>query len=150
MTNLTRWDPFRDMVSLRDAMDRLLKDSFVRPSSERLPSTRAGGLALDMYETEDDVVVETDLPGVDPEDVDISITGTTLSMKAETEGKEEVERDHYIYRERRFGSFTRSVSLPVPVESDEAEAEYNGGVLKLRLPKVEEAKPKAIEVQVKQ
>jgi len=149
MTNLTRWDPFRDLISLREAMDRLFEESFVRPSGRRLALAEGGALAVDMYETDDDVVVKTALPGIDPDDVNVSITGNTLTIKGETKVQEEVEEENYVYRERRFGAYSRSLTLPAAVETDGAEAEYENGVLTLRIPKVEEAKPKAIEVKVK-
>lgn len=149
MTSLTRWDPFRDLVSLREAMDRLFEESFVRPRTGRLALAGDGGLAVDMYETDEDVVVKTALPGVDPDDVDVSITRNTLTIKGETEAEEEVDEEDYVYRERRFGAYSRSLTLPVPVKADEAEAEFDNGVLTLTLPKVEEAKPKAIDIKVK-
>jgi HSP20 family protein len=106
-------------------------------------------LAVDNCETDEDVVVRTALPGIDPEDVDASITGNTLTIKGETKAEKEVEEGNYIYRERRFGAHSRSLTLPVAVEADKAEAEYKNGALTLRLSKVEEAKPKAIPVKVK-
>ena len=149
MTSLTRWEPFRDVVSLREAMDRLFEDSFVRPMASRLSLSPTGTLAVDVYETEEDVVVNAALPGVDPDDVDVSLTGDTLTIKAELKSDDEVEEERYIYRERRLGSYARSLGLRTPVEADEAEAEYENGVLTLRLPKVEKARPKAIEVKTK-
>jgi HSP20 family protein len=95
------------------------------------------------------VVVKTALPGIDPQDVDVSLTGNTLTIKGETKAEKDVEEGNYICRERRFGAYSRSLTLPVAVQVDKAEAEYENGVLKLKLPKVEEAKPKAIEIKVK-
>lgn len=149
MTNLTRWEPFRDLVTLREAMNRLFDESFVRPSVGRLAPVEGGALAVDVYETYEDVVVKTALPGVDPEDVDVSITGNTLTVKGETKAEEEVEEEDYVYRERRFGTYSRSLTLPASIEADQAEAEYENGVLTLRLPKAEEAKPKTIEIKTK-
>lgn len=149
MTNLTRWEPFRDLVSLREAMDQLFEESFVRPGTEALARRGLGALAVDMYETDESVVVKSAIPGVDPEDVDISITGDTLTIKGETKSEEEVEEDNYICRERRYGAFSRSLAIPVPVDADEADAEIEDGVLTLTLPKAEEARPKAIEVKSK-
>jgi HSP20 family protein len=129
-------------------MDRLFEDSFVRPTGSRLALAGGAPLTVDMFETEEDVVVKTALPGVDPNDRDISVLGNTLTIKGETKA-EEVEQGCYICRERRFGATSRSLTLPVAVEADKAEAEYENGVLTLKLPKVEEAKPKAIEIEVK-
>lgn len=149
MTQLTRWEPFRDLISLREAMDRLFEESVVRPQGAALAPRVTGTLAVDMYETEDDVVVKASVPGVDPENLDISITGDTLTIKGETRAEEEVEEENYIYRERRYGAFSRSISIPTPLDADEAEAEFEDGILTLRLPKAEEVKPKAIEVKAK-
>lgn len=149
MTNLTRWEPFRDLMSLREAMDRLFDDSFVRPRRGALAPSVGAGFAVDMYETEDDVVVETALPGVDPDDVDISVSGNTLTIRGETRSEEEVEEESYVYREMRRGAYARSLTLPVGVEAEKAKADYQNGVLILRLPKAEEAKPKRIEIKAK-
>lgn len=150
MADITRWDPFRDMVSLRDAMDRLFEDSFVRPQGERsLVAGRERSLAVDVYETEDDLVVEASLPGIKPEEVDISVVGNTLTIKGEREEhREKEEEGKYHFREQRYGAFQRSISLPVEVNADKAEATFENGALKLSLPKAEEAKPKRIEVKV--
>lgn len=149
MTQLSRWEPFRDLISLREAMDRLFEESVVRPRTGELVPRGMGTLAVDMYETDEAVVVKTTIAGIDPEDVDISITGDTLSIKGETKVEEEVEEENYVCRERRYGAFSRSLTVPVPIEADEAHAEFEDGVLTLTLPKAEEVKPKAIEVKAK-
>ena len=149
MSQLTRWEPFRDLISLREAMDQLLKESYVRPGTEMLASRAAGALAVDMYETDEAVVVKTATPGVDPEDIDISITGDTLTIKGETKVEEEIQEENYLCRERRYGAFSRSLTIPVAVQADEAEAEFEDGVLTLMLPKAEQVKPKAIEIKAK-
>ena len=142
MTQLTRWDPFRDLISLREAMDRLLEESVVRPRTE---GPRA--LPVDMYETEEALVVKAAIPGVDPEDIDISITGDTLTINGEIKMAEEAEEAEYICCERPYGSFSRSLAIPVAVEADEAEAEFEDGILTLTMPKAEEVKPKAIKIE---
>lgn len=149
MTQLTRWGPFRDLVSLREAMDRLFEESVVRPGGAALAPRMTGSLAVDMYETDDDVVVKASVPGVDAEDLEISITGDTLTIKGQSEAKEEVEEENYFYRERWYGAFSRSMAIPTSVEADKAEADFEDGVLTLRLPKAEEMKPKAIKVKTK-
>ena len=151
MTDLIRWDPFREMVSLRDAMDRLFEESFVRPfGGWPLLGGEARTLALDIYETDDDLVVEASLPGISPDEVDISVVGNTLTIKGEHEEEaEKGEKGKYHCRERRYGAFQRTISLPVEVNANKAEAVFKDGILKLTLPKVEEAKPKRIEVKVK-
>lgn len=149
MTQLTRWEPFRDLVSLREAMDRLFEESVVRPGGAALAPRATGTLAVDVYETDEDVVVKASVPGVDPEDLDLSITGDTLTIKGETRAEEEVEEENYVYRERRYGAFSRSMTIPTSVRADEADAEFDDGVLTLRLPKTEEVKPKTIKVKTK-
>jgi len=148
MADLIRWEPFREMTSLRDAMDRLFEDSFVRPSRFFTDGGR-GQLPIDMYQTSNEVVVKATLPGFKPDEVDISVTGDTLNIKAEHKEEQEVKDEDYFYRERRYGSFMRSVSIPVQVKSDKAEAVFENGVLTLTLPKAEEIKPKQIKVKAK-
>ncbi len=149
MTQLTRWEPFRDLVSLREAMDRLFDESVVRPRGAALAPRVRGALAVDMYETDEDVVVKASVPGVDPDDLDISITGDTLTIKGESTREEEVEEENYVCRERYYGAFSRSVAIPASVEADKADASFEDGVLTLRLPKAEEMKPKSIKVKTK-
>ena len=149
MSNLVRWEPFRDLVSLREAMDRLFEESFVHPSQGRLALAREGALAVDMYETDDAVVVKSAIPGIKAEDIDISIVGDTLTIKGETKAEEEVNQENYIRRERRYGAFCRTVPLPLPVVPDKADAEFENGVLTLTLPKAEEVKPQAIKIRAK-
>lgn len=147
MANITRFDPVGEMVSLRSAMDRLFEDSFVSPMGWR---TISGGEsvtpAIDVHETADDLVVTAVLPGVKPEDVEITMTGQTLTLRGELKADDEVERDQYLYRERRYGSFSRSLQLPVRVEGDQAEATFTDGILRLRIPKAEEVKPRQIRI----
>lgn len=148
MADLIRWEPFREMTSLRDAMDRLFEDSFVRPSRFFTGGGRSQ-LPIDMYQTSNEVVVKATLPGFKPDEVDISITGDTLNIKAEHKEEQEIKEEDYFYRERRYGSFMRSVPIPVQVKSDKAEAVFENGVLTLTLPKAEEVKPKHIKVKAK-
>ncbi|HEX6655975.1 MAG TPA: Hsp20/alpha crystallin family protein [Candidatus Limnocylindria bacterium] len=147
MANLTRFDPFSEMVTLRQAMDRLFEDSFVSPLSLRPVNGDAPGPALDVHETGDEIVVSAALPGLKPEDVDITITGQTLSIRGEFKADEKVERDQYLYRERRFGTFHRQLQLPVRVQGDAASADFEDGVLTLTIPKAEEVKPRQIQVK---
>jgi HSP20 family protein len=151
MASIVRWEPIRDMVwpsAVRDAMDRMFEEGLMRAPVPFAPWGE-GALALDMYETDENVVVKTAIPGVKAEDIDVSITGDTLTIKAETKEEEEVKRENYLRRERRFGSYCRSVTLPGGVEADKAEADYNDGVLTLTFPKAEEVKPKSIKITSK-
>lgn len=149
MAELMRWDPFRDTLSLRDAMNRLLEESFVAPfGSSILRREGAEPLAMDMYETDNELVIESSLPGVKAEDVDISVVGNTLTIKAETKKEENrEEKGKYYCCERRYGLFQRSVALPVEVDSNKAQAVFDNGVLKLTLPKTESQKPRKIAVK---
>jgi len=149
MANIVRWEPFRDLVSLREAMDRLFEESFVRPQAGWLAPSGAETLAVDMYQTDEAVVVKSSVPGIDPADLDISVTGDILTIKGETKSEEEVKEENYVRRERRYGSFSRSLSIPVAVMADKAQAEFKDGILTLTLPKAEEVKPKAIKVKAK-
>jgi HSP20 family protein len=147
MANITRYDPFGEMVTLRQAMDRLFEDSFVSPLSWRTLNGEASTAALDVHQTDDEIVVSAALPGLKPEDVDITITGQTLSIRGEFKADEKINRDQYLYRERRWGSFNRQLQLPVRVQGDAATATFENGVLTLRIPKAEEVKPRQIEIK---
>jgi HSP20 family protein len=147
--SLVRWDPFQDMVTLREAMDRLFEESFVRPQRRWLAPEGATTLALDLFESDDDVTVRASIPGVKPEDIDISITGDVLTIKGEAGEEREEHEGNYHLRERRYGAFQRSLTLPTLVKTDKARAEFEHGVLTLTLPKVEEVKPKTITIKAK-
>ena len=146
---IQRWEPLKEMVTLRNAMDKLFEDSFVRPTSWIFNGEGRGSIALDMYQTANDVVVKASLPGFKPEEVDISITGDTLTLNGEHKEEKEIKEEDYFYKERRYGSFSRTVSIPVEVKSEKAEATFENGVLTLTLPKAEEAKPKQIKIKAK-
>ena len=145
---MMRWEPPRDMLTLRQAMDRLLGESFVRPLS-LWPQLELADVPIDMYQTDKDVVVKATLPGVDAEDVDISISGDLLTIKGEHSEEEEVDEGDYIHKERRIGTFSRSVALPVSVDSNKADAVFDRGVLTVTLPKKEAAKAKKIKAKHK-
>jgi len=148
MASLIAWQPLGDLVSLRDVMDRLFEESF--PRMRVWPSMLGPeALALDIYETEDNAVVTMTVPGVQPEDIEITITGDILTIKGETKSEENVEKESYIRQERRYGAFKRSVSLPGSLVADKAEASFENGILTLTIPKSEETKPKIIKVQAK-
>ena len=130
-------------------MDRLFEDSFVRPSRILTTLGEAAAPALDVYQTPNEVVVKTALPGLKPEDINIDITGDTLTIKGETKAEQEIKKEDYLYQERRHGAFSRSVVLPGGVKPDKAEATLEDGILTLSIPKAEETKPKAIKVKPK-
>lgn len=149
-SNIVRWEPMREMLSLREAMDKLFEESFVGPQWRSLWSAEGGAtLALDVYETGDTLVVSGPVPGVKPEEVEITVTGNTLTIKGETKAEEREEQGNYLRQEVRYGAFQRTVQLPVDVQADKAEAVFENGMLTLTLPKSEQVKPKSIKVNVK-
>jgi len=144
--NLIRWQPFHGPMSLREAMDRLFEDSFVSPFQAY---ARGEITPIDMYQTPTEVVVKATLPGVKPEEVDITITGDTLTIKGETKTDEKIKREDYYYQEHRYGAFSRCVALPQGLDTEKAEANFEDGVLTLTIPKSEQVKPKQIKVKTK-
>ena len=144
---LTRWEPIRDVVSLRDAMDRLFEQSFLGPFDGGLFSPSA--LAVDMSETAEEVVVKATLPGTKPDDLRITLSGDVLRISGETKSETEKKEATYHLRERRFGKFSRTITLPAPVVAEEVKAEFEDGVVTLTLPKAEEVRPKTIKVKAK-
>ena len=146
MTTLVRWDPFREMMQLQNAVDRL----FEAELASTLPLWRqsaAWALPLDVIETDDEFIVKASIPGINPDELDISLVDNVLTIKGEIKAEEESEDVRYHLRERRFGMFQRSISLPVPVNADKVEATYENGVLILHIPKAEEVKPKHISIK---
>jgi HSP20 family protein len=136
------------MMTLREAMDRLFDDAFTRPLSVRDGWPMATP-AIDMYQTDNDVVVKASIPGIKADEVQINITGDILTLKGEA--KQEAERKDRAWhiREQRFGSFERSLALPTAVKSDKAEAVFENGILTITLPKADEVKPRTINIQAK-
>ena len=148
MADIIRWEPFRDMMTLRQAMDKLFEDSFVRPAS--FGSLSVPDVAIEMKETDSDIVIKAELPGVMPNDVDVSIAEGVLTVKGEHKEEKEEKETNYYRRELKYGSFSRSVNLPAVVNADQAEAVFENGILTLTLPKAEEAKPRQIKVKTTQ
>ena len=144
---ITYWQPMRDMVTLRQAMDRVFEESLVRPEWSRASQEAVARLPLDSYSTEEEIVILASLPGVKPEDVEITIEGDTLTIKGEI--PEPPENVDYILRERRFGPFSRALTFNIPVEAGKAEASFRDGLLTLTVPKAEEIKPRTIQVKTK-
>ncbi len=147
MTLLTRYSPAGETLSLRQAMDRLFEDSFVNPAGWLTIANGQMAPAIDMWETPEEVIVSAALPGIAPENVEISLTGQTLTLRGELTADEEVTRDQYVIQERRYGTFHRQLTLPVRVDGDGAQATFENGVLRLRIPKAPEVKPRHIEIK---
>jgi HSP20 family protein len=139
------WDPVREAVSLRDAMNSLLQESFVRPGSAHGQSN-SFALPVDVAENDNEFVVKASLAGIKPENVQITVQGDALSIRAEAKADEEQKGDRWHLRERRSGLFQRSLSLGTPVDSEKANADFEHGVLTLRLPKSEASKPRQIKI----
>jgi HSP20 family protein len=150
MSNLSRWEPASEFVTLRDAMDRLFDDAFTRPHARlRNGGSTWSSLPIDMYQTVDDVIVKAVVPGFRPDQVQINVTGDVLTIRGEASQEDETKEKAWHLREHRFGSFERSVALPVNVVSDKATAEFENGVLTITLPKAEEVKPKTITIKAR-
>jgi HSP20 family protein len=149
VAEIVRWEPRRDVTTLRDAMDRLFEDALIRPGWFAPAWGAAEMLPVDMYETEDDIVVKATVPGVKPDEIDVTVTGDLLTIKGEFKQEEKTEKPNYLRQERRFGSFCRQVGLPVGVNADKAKASFENGVLTLEMPKVEAAKTKTVKVSAK-
>jgi HSP20 family protein len=147
MTMLRRPSPFSELVTLRQAMDRLFDEPFFRTANGG-PGRDTADLALDVKSTKDALLVEAALPGVKPDDVEITMEGGTLTIRAETSQEREQKEDEgrYLLREISRGSFVRTLTLPNGLEADKAEATFENGVLKLRIPIAEQVKPKQIRI----
>jgi HSP20 family protein len=145
MNRLPVRSPYGRLWSLQRAVDRLFDDAFYRAGAGEADE---GQPALDMFETEDAVVVKAAVPGFSPDDIDVSITGNTLTIKGQVSAEEDKEEQNYIFRERHMASFSRMLTLPHEVGA-KATAQFENGVLTLTLPKPEEVKPKTIQVKVK-
>lgn len=141
---LTRRDPFREMIALQRSLDRLMENALGNSDW----STTEWGVALDVIEEEDDFIVKASVPGVDPEDLEITFNNGILTIRGEVKDERETHKGEYQLRERRYGSFSRSINLPTSIKSDDISATYENGVLKLTLPKTEEVKPRRIPVRI--
>jgi HSP20 family protein len=146
MTIVRRPSPFGELLSLRQAMDRLFEDSFVRPRAWAGSLIESSTLPLDVSSSADELVVEAALPGVKPEDVDITIENGTLTIRGQTASERREGEGDYLVQEIRRGEFSRSVTLPSGLEPDKATASFDNGVLTLRVPKAEQVKPRQIRI----
>jgi HSP20 family protein len=136
---ITRWDPFQDLMSLRNTVDRMFDRTFGTEGNWQ-PTAMNWGLALDVVENEDEYLVKASLPGINPDDLEITFTNNILTIKGEVKEETEEKEARYHLRERRYGTFSRSISIPTQVK-------YENGVLYLHLPKTEEVKPRRIPIQ---
>jgi HSP20 family protein len=148
---IVRFDPFRDLVGLQERMNRLFDESFRgigRTGGDEWALGGSWAPAVDIYEHEGNIVLKAEVPGVDPKDVDVRIENNTLTLRGERKWDNEVNQDSYHRVERSYGAFTRSFTLPTVVDQDKIKAEFKDGLLRVTLPKREEAKPKQINIAV--
>ncbi len=144
--SMTRWDPFHHLTSFQDQVNRLFDTSFrVRPEESALT---AWSPAVDIYETENELILKADLPDINEKDLDVHVENNMLSIRGERKFEQKVKEDNYLRVERSYGAFSRSFSLPNTVNTEGIKAEYKNGVLTVELPKRLEAKPKQVKVNV--
>jgi HSP20 family protein len=144
--HVARWDPFADVVTLQEAMDRLMEDGY---STRQQPDNRNRRfrLPIDAYVTAEEIVVVANMPGIKPEDVEIILEGDTLTLRAERPAP--LQNVNYVIQERTYGTFQRTLNINIPVDAEKAEAKFDNGLLTLTVPKAEAARPKQIKVMSK-
>jgi len=146
---IARYSPLSDLVSLRDAMDQLFQESFIRPNGwSGLPAGQIS-TPVDLWETKDAYHLRADLPGMTPEDIAINVTGDTVTLSGETKAMTDVANEGWLRQERRAGKFQRSFTLPVQIDANAVTATFSNGILDLTLPKSEAVKPKTVKIQAK-
>jgi HSP20 family protein len=138
----TRWNPVRDMITLREAMDQVFNDNYLRNRDYRQP--QAWQLPVDAYATEDAIILTADVPGLKPEELNVTLEGDTLTVRGELKAR--AEDRNYLLRERATGPFERVLTINTPIDTNKVTAEFSDGVLTLTLPKAEAVKPKQIKV----
>jgi len=147
---VVRWEPFRDLLTLQERMNRMFNESYRGRGASEDDWSLGGSWApaVDIYEHEGNIVLTAELPGVDPKDVDIRVENNVLTLRGERKWNTDVQRESYHRVERAYGSFTRSFTLPNVVDTTNIKADFKDGMLRLVLPKREEAKPKQISINV--
>jgi len=146
MNTIMRWQPFRNLSSLQEQVNRLFESNFPSRGSES--TLTAWAPAVDVYETENELVIKADLPDVSDKDLDVRVENNMLTIHGERKFEQKVKEENYLRMERSYGSFTRSFSLPKSVNTEAIKAEYKDGVLNITLPKRAESKPKQVKVAV--
>ena len=145
---IVRWEPFRDLFASQDRFNRLFNQTFSQAFGDEEAKLGAWAPAVDIYETDQNLVLNAELPGVDPKDVEVRVENNTLYLKGQRKFENEVKEENYHRIERSYGSFTRTFALPGTIDAERVAAEFKGGLLTLTMPKREEAKPKTIKIQV--
>ena len=146
MNSITRWDPFRNLSSLQDQVNRLFESSVQGQADKSALTTWAP--AVDIYETENELVLKAELPDVEEKDIDVRVENNMLTIRGERKFESKVKEENYLRVERTYGSFSRSFSLPTTVNTEAIKAEYAKGVLTVELPKRAESKPKQVKINV--
>jgi HSP20 family protein len=146
MKSITRWDPFRNVSSLQEQVNRLFESTFPARADDSALTSWAP--TVDIYETENELVLKADLPEINEKDLDVRVENNMLTIRGERKFEQQVKEDNYLRIERAYGSFSRSFSLPNTVNTEAIKAEYKNGVLKVELPKRAESKPKQVKITV--
>jgi HSP20 family protein len=147
MTVLTRFEPFRELTTLQDRMNRLFRDTYGDGRDEALTTSNFAP-PVDVYEDEHNITLKVEVPGIEEKDIDVRIENNTLTVHGERKFEKEEKEENFRRVERQYGSFTRSFTLPTTVDADKVQAHYDKGILKVQLAKKAEAKPKQIKVNV--
>jgi HSP20 family protein len=145
---IARWDPFREFVTIQDRLNRLFRESQGTEGREEALTTSTFAPPVDVYEDEHNITLKIEVPGIEEKDIDVRIENNTLTVHGERKFEKEEKEENYRRVERQYGSFTRTFTLPPTVDSEKVEANYEKGVLKVKLAKKAEAKPKQIKVNV--
>jgi len=143
---VVRWDPFRDLNMLQDRMNRLFDDAGRTWRHDEPAATTSWSPAVDIFETETDIVVKAELPGMERKDITLNLEKNVLTLRGERRFEKETKDENYHRIERSYGGFSRSFSIPATVDEEKIRADYKDGVLKILLPKKEQAKPKQIKI----
>ncbi len=143
---IIRWDPFRDLITLREKMNRLFEDAFATRGEEKDLMASTWTPSVDIYETENELVLTAEVPGIEDKNIEIKIEDSTLSIKGERKFEKETKEDNYHRIERAYGSFYRSFTIPHNVDQDKIQAEHENGVLKISMPKKLELKPQKVKI----
>jgi HSP20 family protein len=144
--SIIRWDPFDEIMSTREAMDRLFEDFFSRRPRQAGPMVWQP--AIEISETENDIIVKAELPGIDPKNVEVNVTAEGLTIKGEARTEQEEKKRNYYRRELRYGAFQRTVPLPIEVKGEDAKATFRHGILEVKVPKAERVRPKSVKVEI--
>ncbi len=143
---IIRWDPFRDLVTLREKMNRLFEDAVTARGEDRDMIASTWTPSVDIYETEDSIVLNAEVPGINEKDIEIKIEDNTLTLKGDRKFEKETTEENYHRIERSYGSFFRSFSIPRNVDQEKINAEHDNGVIRITMPKRPESKPKTVKV----